>query len=348
MKKITIITTLLAGILIIQSCAKKPVDYNNFLIPELSKPWKESQRILGDGTHTDANFFSDFFFIKDKEQPARWHAIGIYKMHTMQTFYHAVADSLLGKWKFLPEITSADPVDRMWAPFAISNVKGDKAYMFYHHKLNEGAGSEREQINSMRVLEADYPGLNEWRKLDVYKMYPEIPDVQNIAFRGGAPRDACIFFDENINKYIMYYADNYPNAIRARTSTDVINWSEPVDVMSTPYPSDAYVTPESPFVIYKDGLYYLFVCGFDYALMALYVSEDPFNFGDPKRNKIAEINGHAPEIVCENGKYYIACAHISTEPGKAPGEADLWGTYVQELNWVKAKSGDEEKIVRLK
>lgn len=345
MKKILFL--LILSISIIHVDAGEP-ENSDFLIPELSKPWKESRRILGDGTHTDSNFFSDFFFIKDKEDPPRWHAIGIFKMKTMKTLYHAVSESLFGKWDFLPEITSDDPVDRMWAPFAIWNKEGDKAYMYYHHKLNEGAGSDKDQVNSLRALVADFPSLNDWRKMNVYGVYPEIPGIRNIAFRGGAPRDACIFFDENVKKYLMYYADNYPNAIRIRTSDDAVNWSDPVDVMSTPFPTSAYVTPESPFVVYKDGLYYLFVCGFDYALMALYVSEDPFNFGDPEKNKITEINGHAPEIVYENGKYYIACAHISSEAGKAPGEADLWGTYIQELKWVKAKPEDKDKIVRIK
>ena len=101
--------------------------------------------------------------------------------------------------------------------------------------------------------------------------------------------------------------------------------------MGIPDPQEAFVTPESPFVIRRDGLYYLFVSGFDYARVALYVSEDPFDFGDPIANKVGEINGHAPEIVEENGHYYIACAHIASEPGMAPGAADLWGTYLQEL-----------------
>ena len=132
--------------------------------------------------------------------------------------------------------------------------------------------------NSMRVLAAAGPDLDRWTKYDVYAEQEAAPGVRNIVFTGPVPRDACIFFDESLDKYIMYYADDAPRAIQARTSDDAVHWSEPVPVMGIPDPQEAFVTPESPFVIRRDGLYYLFVSGFDYARVALYVSEDPFDF----------------------------------------------------------------------
>jgi len=317
-----------------------PRDHAQILMPRLSVPWSESVRILGDSV-PGKTFYSDFLMIRDKMTPARWHAVGIHK--SMNTLYHAVADSLFGEWKLQPDIVSTDSVVRMWAPFAIWSPRGDSAYMYYHHGLGPDGG---DMWNSMRVLAAAGPDLDRWTKYDVHAEQEAAPGVRNIVFTGPVPRDACIFFDESLDKYIMYYADDAPRAIQARTSDDAVHWSEPVPVMGIPDPQEAFVTPESPFVIRRDGLYYLFVSGFDYARVALYVSEDPFDFGDPIANKVGEINGHAPEIVEENGHYYIACAHIASEPGMAPGVADLWGTYLQELVWSPATEAESAKIFR--
>ena len=181
--------------------------------------------------------------------------------------------------------------------------------MYYHHGLGLDTSA---MLNSMRVLVAQGPGLDEWHNCNIYEESESIPGIKNIVFEGAVPRDACIFFDEQLGKYIMYYADNTPRAILARTSEDVLHWSDPVVVMTTPAPISEFVSPESPFVLYKDGLYYLFVSGFDYARVALYVSEDPFNFGDAEQNKIASIiNEQSDETgsyiagVDNNGQKYV-------------------------------------------
>lgn len=72
---------------------------------------------------------------------------------------------------------------------------------------------------------------------------------------------------------------------------------------------------ESPFVIKKDGLYYLFITYTDcnkenYHNTLVFVSSDPYNFGEYNGGNygaipVTTLRAHAPEIIEENGKYYI-------------------------------------------
>ena len=322
---------------VIMMCCGYSGSNDKVLIPVLSAPWDESMRIIGDGE----TFYSDFCFFRDKADPPRWHAVGIHQAE-MDTMFHAVSDSITQGWALRAPVTSPDPVQRMWAPFAIWNPEGTQAYMYYHHQM-----PDHRPTNSMRMLVADGPRLENWRNYEGDKLpeEPLLPGITNVVFPGATPRDACIFFDDNVGKYIMYYADQ---AIMARTSSDLFEWSDPVQVMSTPEPADVYRTAESPFVLYRNGLYYLFVSGFDYGRVALYISEDPFNFGDPAANKISEMSGHAPEIITENGIDYIGGAAIASKPGGQPGEHDMRGVYVQQLKWEEADQATMQKIWRRK
>ena len=154
----------------------------------------------------------------------------------------------------------------------------------------------------------------------------------------------------------MYYVANTPenrltevlantpaSVVKVRTSSDLYRWSEPRVVMGIP---PGYQAAESPFVLYRDGYYYLWVSGFDYGRMSLYISEDPFNFGDPVENRIMEQPGHAPEIVSVDGVDYIACCAVASHFGNEPGHHDFRGVYCQPLVWREAGAEVMAKITR--
>ena len=79
-----------------------------------------------------------------------------------------------------------------------------------------------------------------------------------------------------------------------------------------------------PVVLKKDGMYYLFVTYTDsssetYNNTLVFCSENPENFGEYNGESdgakpIAKISAHAPEIIEENGKYYITTCGWPDKP----------------------------------
>ena len=95
---------------------------------------------------------------------------------------------------------------------------------------------------------------------------------------------------------------------------------------------------ESPFVVKKDGLYYLFItytncCKENYHDTLVFVSSDPCSFGEYNGGNggevpITKIFAHAPEIIEENGKYYITtCGWLNCN---TPNEGCV---SIAELDW---------------
>jgi hypothetical protein len=131
-----------------------------------------------------------------------------------------------------------------------------------------------------------------------------------------------------------------PKVIRVRTAHDPLNWSKGRTVLGTP---PGYIEAESVFVIERNGYYYLWVSGSDYSKMSLYISTDPFNFGDATANRIEEQPGHAAEIVHAEGRYWMACSAVASVPNlNFPGDDlpitqhDLEGVWLQPLEWRAA------------
>lgn len=101
-------------------------------------------------------------------------------------------------------------------------------------------------------------------------------------------------------------------AIYVRTSKDKIHWSEPIVVSrggSAQKQSNWYAGDiECPFVVKIDNSYVLFrnqVYGAN-SLNTQYCSPDPLDFGDGHdQYQVGQLAVAAPEIVEENGQYYI-------------------------------------------
>ena len=90
---------------------------------------------------------------------------------------------------------------------------------------------------------------------------------------------------------------------------------------------------ESPFVVKKDGLYYLFVTYTDcadenYNDTLVFCSEDPKNFGRYNgtaegTKPITKLMAHAPEVLLENGEYYITTCGWNSSPTPNKGAVSI-------------------------
>jgi hypothetical protein len=129
----------------------------------------------------------------------------------------------------------------------------------------------------------------------------------------GAVRDPCVvkFGDTWFCYYAGHHdADRDNVAIYVRTSPDLVNWSEWRIVhkdtnIAGLIPSQSH---ESPFVVERDGYYYLFRTLGRHKGVLVFRSRDPFDFGtgDMRDRAITHLPLMAPEIVTgPDGQDYI-------------------------------------------
>jgi hypothetical protein len=127
-------------------------------------------------------------------------------------------------------------------------------------------------------------------------------------------RDLMIIDDrERSGNWIAYYTSgsDFPQYMAARTCSSLTGeWSDEIMVYdgwsNTRNPIYRNEFAESPFVLYLDGMYYLF------AQMHVFISEDPLDFTENR--KIANLESShydervwAPEIIIDSsGQYYLA------------------------------------------
>lgn len=319
------------------------------LLPVVRLPWSEAVQIidpetivpkLGDPEPGRVGL-NDFCLAQD--DLGRWHCTGILRDLDNSELFHAVSEELFGPYRWLPHIQSGCAVPNgvnMWAPFIARPASGPALLYYAHLKSSPLPG---EAPASLRLLQSD-GHLDRWGPRGN-------PDLgENILFAERHARDPQILFDDRLGLYLLYYVigDGWSepeegNVVRVRTSGDLLTWSEPVTVIKPP---PGYRAAESIFVLPRNGLYYMWLCGFDYGRMSLYVSETPFCFGDPVRNRLLETPGHAPEIVTVDGADWMACVTISTKPGNHPAWHDLPGIWMQRIEWIEMPSELAARIHR--
>lgn len=213
-----------------------------------------------------------------------------------------------------PEITAAD-----WEPMGIA-MQADPA-------LGETAGG-LQAPHVIRWRGKYWMFYGDWGRICLAssedgKQFQRVlnADGQPALFQGpyGNSRDAMVLQVDD--RFYCYYTGHtaadaqqrFRCAVFCRTSEDLRQWSEAMMVSAggaAGRRSDWHGGDcECPFVVHRDGLYWLFRnqrYGAD-QLNTQYASPNPLDFGiDDDRFQIGTLDVAAPEVVLHQGQYYIA------------------------------------------
>lgn len=232
-------------------------------------------------------YINDHCFIQD--DTGRWHMFGITHAEPDNAleekfFAHATSPDLWATpWQKQPPVLHADFArwgeTHVWAPHVI-RLQG-RYYMYYC------AGGEDHARYKIHLATSD--DLWTWQR---HEANPMVVD-------GFDARDPMIL--RHGDEWIMYYTANQRpegghHVVAAVRSTDLIHWSGKREVFVHPL-SGTYGGPtESPFVIARNGRFYLFVCTNNpYNDSAVYESDDPWSWRI--ENCVGAFPSHASEVI---------------------------------------------------
>lgn len=266
-------------------------------IPYISGEWKILLQPEKYG-----NYVNDHTIVKGPD--GFWHLYGITSSsgysYEERYFVHGKGECLDKPFEEVGK--SIDTGTLAWAPCVIS--KDENYYMFYGPSPSKLAVS-----------------------FDMYEWYGYNLTLNNEPVMG-AHRDHFVLKIDD-NRYVMYVTgvQNKKSAVSCFTSCDLINWY--FEGFALTSGDNAPLNPgwgamESPFVLKKDGLYYMFITYTDssdetYNDTLVFCSENPLDFGRYNGGMggavpITSLKAHAPEIIEENGRTYITTCGWRDKP----------------------------------
>ncbi|WP_212754308.1 DUF2961 domain-containing protein [Nakamurella aerolata] len=257
-------------------------------------------------------YINDHTFVQGPD--GKWNMFGITHAEPADPlnesfFAHATADTLTQKqYSKQAPVIQADPAlgeKHVWAPYVLKD--GDTYYMFYAAGLDDNHSTHQLRLATSKDLKT-------WTK----RKEPLFVD-------GFDARDPMVM--RIGNQWVMYYTANSTpeggnHQVAYRTSTDLVNWGPKQVAFNHPVTGTFGGPTESPFVVAKDGWYYLFVCcESGYTDTRVYKSKDPFSFNVDQL--AGRIDAHAAEVVQDtDGRWYIS--------GAGWGQG---GLYLAPLDW---------------
>lgn len=250
-----------------------------------------------------------------------WHMVGITHAEPQSPLNetilaHATSPTLTASnWTQLPPALVADPAfgeTQLWAPYIIK--VDDLFYMFYC-----GGGVDEGHYQIELATSKD---LMSWTR-----------QPKPLFVDGFQARDPFVM---RVNdQWVLYYtATTMPTSggnhiVAYRTSTDLLQWSSASVAYMDPAMGALGGPTESPFVVARNGGYYLFIGPrtTDYKSTGAFFSKDPLHFDPsgavPSAQMPTILPTHATEIVTDlDGKQYV------THAGWGQG-----GLYLAQLAW---------------
>ena len=264
-------------------------------IPYISGEWK----ILF-APHDNGNYVNDHSIVVGPD--GNWHLFGITSFEGKPSheryFVHGVGKTLYEPMREVGR--SIDGGTLAWAPCVIK--KDENFYMFYGPSPTSLAVS-----------------------FDMYEWFGTKVTLNNEPMMG-AHRDHFVL-QVSENEYLMYVVGvyNQKGAVSCFSSNNLLDW----DFIGYALTSgdEAPLKPawgaiESPYVVNKDGVYYLFITYTDcsdetYNNTLVFASDNPKSFGEYNgegngTKPITKLYGHASEILNVREDYYITtCGWLS-------------------------------------
>lgn len=242
---------------------------------------------------------NDHCFVKHEEG---WHILGI---------THPRPDDFINDYEFGVLVHSDE--DQLFHCFGKGSFKSlmyTDSYIEEEHVLYPKERSdEAKPIHAPHVLEWDGSyqlvyGPDAIRVASTKDFYNFEP--KGALFSAGeTARDPNIFVDDDQTIYNIYAKENM---VCYRTSMDFKTWSDEQIMYVNPYNNG---TCESPFMIKREGYYYLFWCMWDESCGCY--DNRTFVFGHEDINELINcspltiLDAHAPEIIIdEDGDYFIS------------------------------------------
>ena len=263
------------------------------------------------------NYMNDHCLIRYED--GSWHLLGISSATgnppDERYFIHARGESLTGE---MTEIRKdIDKGTLAWSPCIVRHDDGFY-YIFYGPSPTSMAVS---------------PDLFEWFGYPV-----RIEGEPLMAMH----RDHFILRAES-GEYFMYVTGvkDKRGCVSVASSFDLVRWTFRGYALTSG--ERAPLTPawgamESPFIVKRDGWYYLFVTYTDcsdrsYNDTLVFASKDMLNFGcymgdENEAVPVTTLYAHAPEIIEENGKTFITTCGWRSKPNPNPGCVSI-----AELKW---------------
>lgn len=274
-------------------------------VPKVVSPWKHIFNPNDTRSEIDTTWYTnDHCFTKGPD--GKWHAYGI--------IGHQPTNPWTGEDKFF-HISSAELFTEKWEDhdYALRTKEGVERVLWAPHIYKENG--EYTMFYNAGNLQDHAPNYASWGTLhkatskDMFTW--ERHDLNPLFSDPGHARDSYML--KHQGKYYYYYTRTFSevdfrSSVAVRTGPDTDHWSGPKIVHTQPYEVYWGGDAESPTVIYKDGLFYLFIClaMTEYNLTHVYWSADPTDF--PIENLVTTFKDiHAAEVIdAGNGDWYIS------------------------------------------
>lgn len=305
MKSLQNITLIYYVGILLTSCVSTEKSENPIIeVPTISGEWQhifnpnDTRSDIADTWYTNDHCFA-------KGSDGKWHAYGIIGHAPINPWtgeyrlFHASADNFTQtKWEDNGyALTIEKGVERvLWAPHIYE--EDGTWHMFYNignmqpHALNYASWGQ--------LCRADSKDMFNWER---HPLNPLFSDP-------GHARDAYVMKDDGM--YYFYYTKTFNevdlrSCVAVRTSPDMEHWSGSQIVHTQPYEVDWGGDAESPFIVKRGDVYYLFIClaMTAYEETHVYWSTDPLDF--PIENFVCKLKTHAAEVIkVSEDEWYIS------------------------------------------